>query len=495
MKNLVGARGIAAATVASLALIGIASGASAEDAATLTLGTATVLTLPAGDGVRDSTSVSVSSDVATTADVALIGTGLEPLPLAPVEITDPAVAVRVTVPLDGLPSAGTYDLVVTPASGEPVVRRITVGSGDPKKVTLALSDSKLYTWSGASPRTAVATVRATDETGLRVPFTGTVIAKAGGKSSTTSIGSATGASASRKVYASQLAAGTGTVTARLDGPTLTGSTASAPITIKKTAITGVSLVPSRTNVYPAKDGYRDSVRLTVIPAKSRPVIFPATGTVKVTYDGRTVKSWKLTSATKWTGTWDGLNGGRIVPGTYRVSVSIKGPEGTTRTARTTIDVSKRRLVATTRTVSYAADQVIQYQEVIARGSGSCSSDVYVAGDSYCSSADSASSGQALLGWGEIDVPTAVVDAQRYGATRVKVTANWRDVDGPVSWCVSNYYRGNCDQSAAAKEGAQSLTPLKLRTGGTWFSLTVMLGYSARAHVTGFTMTYTYQALV
>ncbi|WP_062317494.1 hypothetical protein [Demequina maris] len=498
MRNRLGARAVAATTTAALALVGIATAASAEDAAaTLTLGKASVLTLPAADGVRDSTSVSVASDVATTADVALVPDEGEPLPLAPVEIADPAFPALVTVPVDGL-AAGAYELVVTPAAGDPVVAPMTVGSGDPVDVSLTLSRAKLFTWSGASPRTAVATVSATDETGLKVPFTGKVVAKAGGRTSTVSVSSATGAAVKPTIYASKLAAGTGTVTAKLDGPTLVGSTASAPITIKKTAITGVSLATSRGDVYPAKDDYRDSVKLTVTPTTSRAasVTFPVTGSVKIKHDGRIVKTWSLTSSEKRSLKWYGKNGGRIVPGTYKVTVTLKGPEGSWRTATKYVKVKAGRLVTVTKKVTHTAASVLtSYTSHDPQRAGYCEPHHSRAGDVFCRGVASSSAyGFALSTSGTATVPADVASNAKWGRATAKVVADWASIDGSAQWF---YGKSSTDTTrfGYVVKGSQSLGDIGLDANTTRLHIRVSLFPDTRVKVNTFTVTYSYRKLV
>ena len=85
----------------------------------------------------------------------------------------------VTVDVSGLP-AGDLEIVATPTVGSVVTTPITVGSGEIADVSLSLSASSILTWTKGTPRSTTATVSATDETGLNVPFNGNVVATVGG---------------------------------------------------------------------------------------------------------------------------------------------------------------------------------------------------------------------------------------------------------------------------------------------------------------------------
>ena len=126
----------------------------------------------------------------------------------------------------------------TPTAGNTAHANLTVGSGEPSEVVETLSASTIFTWTGSSVRNTVATVSATDETGLEVPFTGTVVATVGGATATAPVTSFAGESTATLIPVSALALGTGTVVATVWGPSVTHyASAPAPLTVSPTAVT------------------------------------------------------------------------------------------------------------------------------------------------------------------------------------------------------------------------------------------------------------------
>ncbi|WP_062293805.1 hypothetical protein [Demequina phytophila] len=603
MRSRFGARALAITTASALAFGGLATAASAADAATLTVGEAGVLTLPAGDGVRDETEVTVTSDVATTLTVYVNETGAGPriVTYEPIEIVDPAVPATIPVSVDDF-APGHYEIYVVPAAGDSALALLTVGSGEPLDVSLTLSNSTIFTWSGASPRTTVATVSATDETGLTVPFTGTLTSTVGGKTTAPSIASTTGDAVTKKIYATNLGAGTGTVTATVSGPAAIEYSDSASLTVGSTAVTGLALsrslgtvyplkdsyrdtvaftvTPSTTRdsafdatgtvkvvkdgktvkswalttskkrtltwdgrvggkvvagsytvtaalrgpegarrtasttvrvsataitsvglkksvgtVYPAKDSYRDSVAFTIIPRTTTGTVLPARGTVKVVRDGKTVKSWSLTTSKKRTLTWDGRIGGAIVPGTYSVAVSVKGPEGSTKKATTVVNVSARTLVTKTLIKTYPASAVMtSYQPFDYSEDGYCVANHYGWGDVFCQGYDAFDfESLSLAAYGKINVPSEVVGSERFGGTSVRVYATWADVSGIAVWSYDRTSTGST-KVGEAREGSQALGALKLPETSKKIHIGIGLGENSWADVTSFRTVYTYKTL-
>ncbi|WP_062466996.1 hypothetical protein [Demequina maris] len=490
---------MAVATATALTFGSLATAASAEDAtATLTLGEAGVLTLPAGDGVRDETTVTVMSDIATTLTVYVDETGAGPrvLTYAPIEIIDPAVPATITVPVDEF-TPGHYEIFVAPTAGDPAIALLTVGSGEPLDVALSLTNAKIFTWSGASPRSTVANVSATDETGLTVPFTGTVTATVGGRTFTRAVASTTGAAARGTIYASKLAAGTGTVKATVAGAGGTPySSVAATLKVVKTAINGVALSASTGTVYPVKDGYKDKVTFTVTQKSSRNATFPTTGSVKVLYKGKVVKSWPITSNNKKTVTWYGKTGGAIVPGTYTVKVTVKGPEGTSKTAKKYITVSGKKLVTKTLTKTYAASDVMTHYEAFDYYyDGACYKNYFEQGDFLCDAYDAYDLDYvALVATGKVTVPSAVVSGQKFGGAKVKLSANWTYLYGDSAW---SYGREEYATKVGddTRLGKQTLGTLSLPRTTKNVHVTVWLGEYATASANKFTATFTYKKLV
>ncbi|WP_062517636.1 hypothetical protein [Demequina gelatinilytica] len=602
MITRLGARTLAVVAASALTFTGLATAASAEDSATLTIGFADALALPAGDGVRDETTVTVTSDIATTisATVAETGAGDTVLVFAPREIS-PGTPQTYTVPVDTL-NRGGYELMVRPTVGDPVISVISVSDGNPVDMSLDLSASTIYSWSGKTPVTTTASVTANDELGLPVPFSGTVTATIGSKTFTTPIASTTDAPGKAIIPASSLVGGTGTVTATVQAAEDVELTDSAPLTVRRTAVTSLAVsksigtvypykdsdrdtvsltvTPTRTTgasfpstgsvkitrngttvkswsltnskvrtitwdgriggkvvpgtytvtaslkgpeggkqtasttvkvaatsvksvglkksvgtVYPAKDSYRDSVAFTVIPASSTGKAIPATGTVKVVKDGKTVKTWTLSTSKKRTLTWDGRVGGAIVPGTYDVIVSVKGPEGSKKTARTTVNVSKKKLVTTTKKLTYKASTIMDgYYNLDEYDIGACYESYFTVGDVVCDAYDAYYGDSiALYDFGTIPVPSDVVSAQRFGGASVKVTTEWSWVSGDVLWGYDKV-EGGAAKIGVATEGKQTLGALKLPATTSTVHVTFALGEYATSAADTISATYTYKKL-
>jgi hypothetical protein len=110
-------------------------------------------------------------------------------------------------------------------------------------------------------------------------------------------------------------------------------------------LTGLSSVSQYKIVYPAKDGYRDSVSFTLHGTTSDGLQHAASGTAKLTFGSSTVATWQIT-ATNQVITWNGLKSGKIVPGRYIFTASIG--DGTQSVSGTdSVDVSAKKLASTT----------------------------------------------------------------------------------------------------------------------------------------------------
>ncbi|RYF48123.1 MAG: hypothetical protein EOO27_36085, partial [Comamonadaceae bacterium] len=268
----------------SLLLVAAGGPAFAEDgdpvpAATVGLsGASGVMTLPAGDGVRDTATFTVTSDVATTLDLEVIGVDDTTVvkALAPIELTAESLVASVTVDVAGLP-AGLLSLRATPAAGETVSTALRVGSGTPTTVTLSVSPKTVYTWSGSSARSTVATVSAIDETELAIPFTGSVTAVVGSARHVVSVTSPHGSATKATISASKLKVGTGTVTATVTANGVKATSDIVSLTVRQTAVTSAKVSRSASVVYPTKDGYMDSVKFSLSWKSSTGAAIPAAG--------------------------------------------------------------------------------------------------------------------------------------------------------------------------------------------------------------------------
>lgn len=443
MKRKLSFAMIAAGTCLTLT-VASASAAAADVIVPPTLTVAadvSTLTLPAGDGVRDIATITVGSDVATDVVVTVTSAdGSAVLKTLPTVTVDAEGATQVPVDVAGL-GAGAVSVAVAPViDGAPAPDAaasvpLTIGSGTPTKVALSLSKSTIHTWSKATDRSSVATVSVRDETGLEVPFTGTVTATVAKKSQKHSVTSPTGKAAKATIIGTTLPAGTASVVATVTANGATARSAASKLTLKTVAVSAVKVTASIKTLYPAKDGYRDSVKLTVASTSTTGTAVPVTGKVTVTRGGKTVTSWKLSSSKKWSASWNGKVKGKIVPGTYTVTVSSKGPQGGAKKSSVKVTVKKGKLVSKTLKKTVKANTVLKkytpadYDQV-----GACVHSVVVSGDFVCIGFDAYDlDAVSLIANGSVTVPSAVVSAQKYGATKMRMTGKVSYLDGAAAW--------------------------------------------------------------
>ena len=491
----------AAALSALLVAAGITTAVADEEVPvpTLHLGEAGVITLPAGDGVRDTTDVTLTSDLPTSVVVSIQDeTWAVVDTLDPVDLTAESLSATVTVPVAGL-SAGNYYLVATPVGADDtatVTTGITVGSGEPSTVSVDLSDYTIFTLASATPHATTATVSAVDETGEAVPFEGTVSATVGGKTATAAVASSDGSGATASISGTALGAGTGPVTATVHavGSSTTYTSDPVDIDVLSTGITGVSIARTASSVYPYKDYYRDTVSFTVTPATTTGSPISATGSVKITRLGKTVKTWTLTSSAARKFTWDGKVGGKIVTGTYTVTVSIKGPEGPTKTASTTVKVDSGKLVSKTKSITYkAASAFRNFGYPTDTPGNACYVNYPKIGYSYCYAPQRTyTGGYALVGYGEVSIPSYVRSAEAYGGAKVSATLYGVTKSGSISWLFGGDY--GTVRSGYLKTGTNSLGTVTLLTGSKTTSVYVGLDGGEKVTSSSLKVVYTYRVM-
>lgn len=454
------------------------------------------LTLPDGDGVRDTTTMTLESDVPTTVTVEILdneGTRIGE-PVAVVDLADGALVSDVTLPVAGLP-AGNLTVRATPTAGAPVSSWVIVGSGTPATTKLSVSPRTFFTWSKSTVRAAVASMWAKDETGLTVPFTGVVIAKAGGKTQTVAVSSLTGATAKATLSGGKLAAGAGTVQATLTAAGVSATTSPVSVTVKSTAVSATKLSASLSTIYPTKDGYRDSVKLTVKNTTTTGGAVPASGSVTVTSKGKTVKSWALSSSKTWSASWDGKVKGKVVPGTYTVTARVKGPEGATKTSSAKVVVKKGKLVTKTTTKTVKAKSVLKkYRTYDYLDSGYCETDSAKSGDVACIGYDTYYDGViSVLVEGGVSVPSAVVSAQKYGSAKVRMSAKTSELYGAGAWAYGAAGSDNA-KTAALKKGSTTAGWVSLPATTRKVEVALVLGEYSFVYVDTFTISYSYKVM-
>jgi hypothetical protein len=422
-----------------------------------------ILTLPEDDGFNDTALLTVTSDAAATVQPVILDHTDAPLALPELDEViladadlDGVFSGTLTLSALGL-AAGEYSVQVTETTLTDLstTAPLVIGSGTAVEVTLAATDT-FYPYKDDYLDTLKAKVQAYDETETAVPYSGYVSFTAGGVTRKATISSTTGANASALVSVASMALGTGTLLAKVHGNAGANTTVTKPISLLATKLAGVALSKNISTVYPSVDGYQDTVGFTYSATTAGPEYLKATGKVTVSLNGKTVKSWDLVSSKTRTFTWNGLNGGKIVPGKYTVKVSGKGPQGSTSTATIYVNVSSKKLVTKTLTQTLDAGDV--YLDFGSYGmDGSCEN--LSTGKVSCESAEADEDGLALVAVGSTRVPTAVRGA--YSAS-VRVTANVDRLDGPA--VLSYYYDGVDGVIDTLYLGNTTLDWMRLETG-------------------------------
>jgi hypothetical protein len=125
--------------------------------------------------------------------------------------------------------------------------------------------------------------------------------------------------------------------------TIGGQTpAATTLTLRRTEARVTSAAWAYATVYPVKDGYRDTVKLSVKTDK------PATMAVTYTKYGssKVLGTATLTRRTSGTFIWTARFGGRVVSaGKYRAKIVVKGGDGSARTYYRYVNVSLKKITA------------------------------------------------------------------------------------------------------------------------------------------------------
>jgi hypothetical protein len=106
-----------------------------------------------------------------------------------------------------------------------------------------------------------------------------------------------------------------------------------------------SVVTSVPVVYPHKDGYRDTVKITATALTADSSVSTSPGTIVITKGTKVVKTWKISAAAPVNESWTGLVKSKISTGTYVVTVTYTNADSTTATSHASVGVSAKKLVA------------------------------------------------------------------------------------------------------------------------------------------------------
>jgi hypothetical protein len=110
-------------------------------------------------------------------------------------------------------------------------------------------------------------------------------------------------------------------------------------------VTGVNLVTSAATIYPHKDGYRDSLKITVSATTDDTSVSTSPGTITITHGTTLIKSWAISGAAPVSETWSGRIHSKIAPGNYVVTASFANADTTVASETAAVGVSRKRLVA------------------------------------------------------------------------------------------------------------------------------------------------------
>jgi hypothetical protein len=111
-----------------------------------------------------------------------------------------------------------------------------------------------------------------------------------------------------------------------------------PVVVTASVTTSVPVV------YPHKDGYRDTLKITATAFTADSSVSTSPGTIVITKGTKAVKTWKISAAAPVTETWNGFVGSKISTGTYVITVVYTNTDASTATAKTTVGVSGKKLV-------------------------------------------------------------------------------------------------------------------------------------------------------
>lgn len=334
---------LTALLAAGLVPIG-ATGASAStgDALTAEIVGGAVLTLPAGDGLQDSTRVRIASTAGGDVDLLAVK-GKRRVRLADAVAMKPTATGwqrTVTVPVRGL-LAGSWTLVARRSDDHDVRARtalpLRVGSGLPTQVAVTPSAVRLYPYRDRTLDSVTVTASATDETGTLLPVRGSVRIDAGALNRTRAL-TATGA----RLSVVGLPVGPARLTTTFTGPAGSAVRTTA-LTLAPTGVGALRLAASTDTVQPVADGLLDTVVLTTSGEAAASSPAKVSGELTVSNRFGVLKSWKVTDGGPRTFTWDGRVAGVIVPGVYTATLTLRGPEGTDRVRTQRLTVSKDHL--------------------------------------------------------------------------------------------------------------------------------------------------------
>ena len=455
MTTFTGTRRIAyaaATTVVIAALVSAGTTAASAAGDDFTLQPQGFLTLPAGDAFNDTMTLDIAASSEATVDVTVTDTNSG---LQSTIATDVALTARTTgfgfdipVPVTGL-TAGIHELRVANSADETSfsTTQIVVGSGKAIAASVALSETKVFPYKDGFRDASRVTVVAIDETGTKLPFTGSAVVKVGAKSARVALSK----SGTALLPVRSVGNGTGSVSASITDPTgATFSPNSKKLVVSATAVTKVGLSVPKT-IYPKKDKYLDSAKISIAATSSTGKPLHTKGSVTISFKGKTVKSWKVNSSSSKALSWNGLNKNKIKTGKYTVKYSTVGPEGSRQTRTATVSVSDKKLVTRTTSVWMKADKVINaFVPLDEFEDGYCAKH---GGTVACIGYDAyADDTLSLFASGAVSVPSKVRASSKVRTPQVRVSIDVSSVYGEAAW---SYGFGDHLKTALMREGTST----------------------------------------
>jgi hypothetical protein len=485
------------AVLAVLGSVLVATPAFADAPIAVSIDPLTTLTLPSTDAIRDSQTVTVhaASDIhlavtvldstsavvkTLTDDTALTSTGTDWV--AQLALTD-----------DGL-VAGSYTVHVAGVSDDTAGDDVAfvVGSGMVKSVSIKPSKSALYPSATGSLTFTSVVITARDETGSVVPAHGTVKAASHGRTKSASFATSSATAARTTLSVAKLPLGTAKLSAKLVGATGSYATfTSGLIALRSTSIKSVSLSRSVTTVFPKRDGYRDTVTVSINSSTTTGKPVTTSGTAVIKRGTKTAATWKLSSG-KTSITWNGLDHGRVVAGTYTLTVSLTGPDGPAKVTTTSISVSAKHLEGRSSAKWVSAKSLTsKYVALDLSDLGYCA----VSGTAVkCSGYDDYyGDGYSLISFGSVSIPQAVRSATQYGKPTTRITADVTSVSGDVVWDYAT--SSHVSKLGTLSRGQHGLNWVSILPGEKAVSVAVGLGTYADSTIARFRIEYRWKVLV
>ncbi|GAA4754172.1 hypothetical protein GCM10025783_28990 [Amnibacterium soli] len=325
----------------------------AGSALAVVLAPGTVLTLPAKDGLRDTTTVRILSGRGGRVDLDAVR-GKRTVHLGSrLALRSARTGFSRSVRVDVAKlAAGTWRLRAQRSADHSVRARsaaLPVGTGAPVHVGVRPAARTLYPYADGVLDAALVTVTAKDETNAVVPVTGSVRIDAGKQHVTRTMRG----TAPVQLPVTALPLGAATVTVKVTGASGGKAVRRTALTLAPTGVGALRIARSSTTVLPVRDGRLDTVALTTTGAASGGSPAKVSGTLTVSR-GRTIAAvFPVRSGTQHVFTWNGRVGGTVqgtttvdgavVPGTYTVTLALKGPQGPVRTKTAALTVTKEHL--------------------------------------------------------------------------------------------------------------------------------------------------------